>query len=59
MPKRSQQVHILPVAVPLQEEEIAALDAMKNRDIKRGYWVAEAIREKLERDGLLVKEPQA
>jgi len=38
---------------------MAALDALKRRGIQKGHWVAEAIREKLERDGLLAKEKPA
>lgn len=59
MPIKSRYKRILPIAVPLEEEVLGILDGLKRRGTQKGYWVAEAIREKLERDGLLVKEPSA
>lgn len=47
------------LGVPIGGKEMAALDALKRRGIQKGHWVAEAIREKLERDGLLAKEKPA
>jgi len=57
--KSSEATTYKKLGVPVGEKEMAALDALKRRGIQKGHWVAEAIREKLERDGLLVKEPQA
>lgn len=44
------------VVAPLTEAERQALRAVKRRGIQKGHWVAQAIREKLERDGLLVAD---
>jgi hypothetical protein len=44
------------IAVPLSKPERNALNALKAQGIQKGHWVAQAIREKLERDGLIGKE---
>ena len=46
------------LTVPLKAIEDAALDALKAQGIQKGHWVAQAIREKLERDGLIGKDEQ-
>lgn len=52
--KRHQTV----ITVPLSLEIKAALDALKAQGFQKGHWVAQAIREKLERDGLIEKDEQ-
>jgi predicted transcriptional regulator len=47
------------ITVPLSNEIRDALDTLKAQGIQKGHWVAQAIREKLERDGLIGKEGQA
>ena len=44
------------LTVPLNIQERHALDALKAQGIQKGHWVAQAIREKLEREGLIGKE---
>lgn len=39
--------------VRLTQTEKDVLDALKAQGIQKGHWVAQAIREKMERDGLL------
>lgn len=46
------------IAIPLTEPERQALDTLKAQGIQKGHWVAQAIREKLERDGLLDRQEQ-
>ena len=45
--------------VRLTQTEKEALNNLKAQGIQKGHWVAQAIREKLERDGLIGKDEQA
>jgi hypothetical protein len=49
------------LTVALTPEERDALDAIcgRGKKEKKGHWVAQAIREKLEREGLLQPEAKA
>jgi len=44
------------LTVPLNQAEGDALDALKAQGFQKGHWVAQAIREKLEREGLIRSE---
>jgi hypothetical protein len=41
------------LTVPLTVRERSALDTLKARGFQKGHWVAQAVREKLEREGLI------
>lgn len=43
--------------MPISKDELSALDALKRRGIQKGHWVAQAIREKLIKEGLIKEEP--
>lgn len=46
------------ITVPMTEIQRQALDTLKAQGIQKGHWVAQAIREKMERDGLLDRQEE-
>jgi hypothetical protein len=49
----TQETTIRHLGVPLTKHEVSAINELKNRGLQKGHWVAQAIREKLQREGLL------
>jgi len=43
-------MRVIQIAVPLSKREIRRLDEIRRTGTMKGHWVAEAIREKLERE---------
>lgn len=54
--KAVQNSHKTVITVPLTELQRQALDALKAQGFQKGHWVAQAIRERLEREGLIRRE---
>jgi hypothetical protein len=46
----AKEMKVIQIAVPLSRSEIARLDEIRRTGTMKGHWVADAIREKLDRD---------